>query len=84
LNNIVAGQVISGSAYVPLGTTVTNVSTNSDYIGISFPTSGAISSGTSLLFSFNSSGSYINFNGTVPFKPVVAILGMDGNFPPAA
>lgn len=84
LSNIVAGQVISGSAYIPIGTTVTNVSTNSDYIGISYPTSGAISSGTSLLFTFATSGSYINFNGTVPFKPVVAILGMDGNFPPAA
>ena len=84
LTNIVAGQTVSGSAYIPLGTTVTSVSTVTDAIGISHPTSGAISSGTSLTFSFSSSGSYINFNGTVPFKPVVAILGMDGNFPPAA
>lgn len=82
MTNIVAGQTVTGSTYIPSGTTVTNVSTVSNFVNISNQTSGAISSGTSLLFSFNSSGTYINFTGTVPFKPVVAILGMDGNFPP--
>jgi hypothetical protein len=83
MTNIIPGLVVSGNSYIVAGTTVTNVSTNSNSVQISNPTAGAISSGTALTFNFNSSGSYILFAGTVPYKPVVAILGMDGNFPPA-
>lgn len=82
LTNIVQGQKVAGSSALPGGTLVSTIQTSSNAITITLATTNVISSGTELTFTF-SSGTYINFNGTVPYKPVVAILGMDGYFPPA-
>jgi len=82
LTNVLVGQTISGNSNIPQGTTVQSITTAANAIGTSLAVTGAIASGTSLTFTF-SSGTYINFNGTVPFKPVYAVLGFDGYFPPA-
>lgn len=79
-------RTVSAPSGIQLGTTVTNV--NHVYnaiqegyeIGISLPTTGSISSGTTITFSYNA-GTYIQFNGNVPAKPVYALLGFDGYFP---
>lgn len=82
LTNVVQGQTVGGSPSLPGSTKVDSIVTASNAINLTLGTTGVISSGTQLTFTF-SSGTYINFNGTVPFKPVVAVLGMDGYFPPA-
>jgi len=83
LTNVVVGQHVSGSPSIPIATTVQSITTAANSILLSLATTNNISSGTALTFTFNS-GTYINFNGTVPFKPVFAVLGFDGYFPPAA
>jgi hypothetical protein len=40
-----------------------------------------MTTGTTVVFSY-STGNYLVFTGTVPSKPVVAIHGYDGYFPP--
>lgn len=83
LTNVVVGQHVGGNPAVPNASTVMSITTAANSIGISLAITSNLSSGTALTFSFNS-GTYINFNGTVPFKPVFAVLGFDGYFPPAA
>ena len=91
LTNIDAGEpgiwrTITAPSGLQAGTTVTSVSTsisipNNGYpVGISLPTSGSISSGTTVTVNYGA-GTYIQFTGPVPAKPVFALLGFDGYFP---
>lgn len=79
-------RTISAPAGIQVGTTLTNViTTYNNTVGgwpveISLPTNGAISSGTVVTVNY-SAGTYIQFTGPVPAKPVFALLGFDGYFP---
>jgi hypothetical protein len=79
-------RTISAPSGMQLGTTVTTVSTTFDNnfggwaVGISLPTVGSISNGTIVTVAY-SNGTYIQFTGPVPAKPVFALLGFDGYFP---
>lgn len=79
--NVQPGCVISGSASLTVGTTVIGTITGTTWVEISTPLIGTIAPAVILTFSFNT-GSYITFTGDVPAKPVVAVLGYDGYFPP--
>lgn len=69
------------------GTTITNISTTIDTnynawpITISLATAAPISAGTVLSLNYTA-GTYIEFTGAVPAKPVFALLGVDGYYPP--
>lgn len=81
-----AWRTVTAPSGIQVGTTVTNVnytfdSGNNGYrVDISLPTTGNISSGTTITVSYNT-GTYIQFTGAVPAKPVYALLGFDGYFP---
>jgi hypothetical protein len=81
VTNVQPGTIVSGAAGITSGTTVVATFTGTFNVEISEPTIGDITPGTTLSFSFNT-GTYIQFAGEVPAKPVVAILGKDGFFPP--
>jgi hypothetical protein len=91
LTNIDVGEpgvwrTVSSPTGIQVGTTVTSVNfvydtINNGYaMGISLATNDSISSGTTITVSYNS-GTYIQFTGPVPAKPVYALLGFDGYFP---
>ena len=91
LTNIDVGEpgiwrTVTAPTGIQSGTTVTSISyvydnTNKGYaMGISLATNNSISSGTVITVSYNA-GTYIQFTGAVPAKPVYAILGFDGYFP---
>jgi hypothetical protein len=91
LTNIDTGEpgtwrTISAPSGMQLGTTVTNVDITFDVnfggwaVDISLPTVGSISSGAVITVAY-SNGTYIQFTGPVPAKPVFALLGFDGYFP---
>lgn len=91
LTNIDVGEpgvwrTVSGPSAIQVGTTVTSVNFvyngihNGYQVGISLPTTNAMTSGTAITVSYNS-GTYIQFTGPVPAKPVYALLGFDGYFP---
>lgn len=91
LTNIDVGEpgvwrTVSAPTGIQVGTTVTNVNYvynsihNGYQVGISLPTNNSISSGTTITVSYNA-GTYIQFTGPVPAKPVYALLGFDGYFP---
>mgnify|MGYP003337478881 FL=1 len=92
LTNIDAGEpgvwrtVTANNPGIQVGTTVTNINTTFDSsfqgyaVGISLPTTNSLSSGTTVSVSYNA-GTYIEFTGPVPAKPVFALLGFDGYFP---
>jgi hypothetical protein len=91
LTNIDAGtpgvwRTVSGPAAIQVGTTVTSVNFVYDIVqkgyqlGISLPTTNSMTSGTTITISYNT-GTYIQFTGPVPAKPVYALLGFDGYFP---
>lgn len=77
---------ISAPSGIQSGTTITNISTSYNIdldayaVEISLPTTGIINSGTEVTVSYPT-GTYIEFTGFVPAKPVVALLGFDGYFP---
>ena len=79
-------RTISAPTGMQVGTTVTSVTTTYNNtlggwpVGISLPTNGSISAGTIVTVSY-SAGTYIQFTGPVPAKPVFALLGFDGYFP---
>jgi hypothetical protein len=79
-------RTVTAPSGIQVGTTVTNVdytydSINNGYrMDISLPTTDSISSGTTITVSFDT-GTYIQFTGPVPAKPVYAMLGFDGYFP---
>lgn len=81
VQNVQPGQTISGSDSISSGTTVVGTITGTFNVIISQAVSGTINPGVSLTFTF-STGTFLQFSGPVPAKPVVAILGMDGFFPP--
>lgn len=71
---------------IQVGTTVTSInfvfdSINNGYaMEISLPTSAPLSANSTITVSYNA-GTYIEFTGPVPAKPVYALLGFDGYFP---
>jgi hypothetical protein len=75
---ITTGTVVTGRRTV---TTTTPTTTTVLYVDISLPTTVQMTTGTTVVFSYNT-GNYLVFTGTVPSKPVVAIHGYDGYFPP--
>jgi hypothetical protein len=90
LTNIDTGKpgtwrTISGNG-IQIGSTVTNISLQFDYIRkgypveISLPAITTISSGTIATVSY-SAGTFIQFTGPVPSQQVFALLGFDGYFP---
>jgi hypothetical protein len=81
VQNVQPGQTISGSLFISSSTTVVGTITGTTNIIISQPVTGSIGVGVSLTFTF-STGTFIQFSGAVPAKPVVAIMGYDGYFPP--
>lgn len=81
VSNVQPGQTISGSAGISATATVLGTITGTFAVTISEPITSPVSAGTSLTFSFNT-GTFIQFTGAVPAKPVVVLLGFDGNFPP--
>lgn len=79
--NISPGAIVSGPAGITSGTTVIQTITGTFNIEISEPITADINNGSSVTFSYNT-GTYLQFSGEVPAKPIVAILGIDGYFPP--
>ena len=79
--NILIGQTVSGVAAIPSNTTILGYISSTTSITISNATTDNIPSQTSINFTYNT-GTYISFSGAVPYKPVVALLGFDGYFPP--
>jgi hypothetical protein len=79
--NVQPGQSISGAVGISETTTVLGTVTGTFNVIISEPVTASVSAGTSLTFSFNT-GTFIQFSGPVPAKPVVVLLGFDGWFPP--
>jgi hypothetical protein len=79
--NVQPGAKISGSASLAENTEVVETQLGTTNIVINPPLLAPLPASTSLTFTFNT-GTYIQFSGSVPAKPVVAILGLDGYFPP--
>jgi|AntAceMinimDraft_11_1070367.scaffolds.fasta_scaffold00035_28 hypothetical protein len=79
--NVQPGTVVSGSAGINSGTTVVQTITGTFNVQISEPVIGDVNAGTSLTFTYYT-GTYVQFSGEVPAKPVVVIQGIDGYFPP--
>jgi hypothetical protein len=79
--NVLPGQTISGSLSLAEDTVVLSLVENTNEITIDPPLENTLAEGTLLTFTFNT-GTYIQFTGAVPAKPVVALLGYDGYFPP--
>jgi hypothetical protein len=80
--NVLVGQTVSSiNSGIPSATTVTNI----DYVGraitISNNLTNTLSIGSPIDFSYQS-GVLINFTSSVPNKPVLALLGFDGYYPP--
>lgn len=79
-------RTITAPSGIQVGTTVTNVSTawNNPFQGyaveISLPTTGLISSGTTITVSYET-GTYIEFTSPAPARPIFALLGVDGYWP---
>lgn len=82
VQNVQPGQTISGSPYISSSTTVVGTITGTSNVIISEPVTGDVNSGVTLTFIFNT-GTFLQFSGAVPAKPVVALFGFDGYFPPA-
>jgi hypothetical protein len=81
VTNVQPGTIIVGEG-ISSGTTVVDTVLATTHIIMSTTATTEIITGTTMTFVF-STGSYIQFTGAVPAKPVVAILGYDGYFPPS-
>ncbi len=79
--NISPGAIVSGAAGITSGTTVVQTLTGTTHVELSDAVTSDVNNGVTLNFSYNT-GTYIQFSSEVPAKPVVAILGIDGYFPP--
>lgn len=80
--NIQPGTFVTGDTAIPNNTVVVGTVENTFNVIINTPLTGTLLEGVELTFSFNT-GTYIQFSGPVPAKPVVAMLGFDGYFPPS-
>ena len=80
LTNILVGMTVSGPGGIQANSRVLELTTQSSIV-ISLPAADNIPASTPLNFTYNT-GTYINFAGAVPMKPIVALLGFDGYFPP--
>jgi len=79
--NILEGQNVTGPIGVfATGTVVTNVNVTATQITIDTPLLDNLDVSDTLLFTFNE-GTFIQFNGEVPAKPVFVLLGLDGYNP---
>jgi hypothetical protein len=81
VQNVQPGQTITGSAGISETATVVGTVVGTTHVEISEAVTAPIPNGTTLTFNFNT-GTYIQFAGSVPAKPVVVLLGVDGFFPP--
>jgi hypothetical protein len=81
VQNVQPGQTITGSAGISETATVVGTVVGTTHVEISEAVTAPIPNGTTLTFNFNT-GTYIQFAGSVPAKPVVVLLGIDGFFPP--
>jgi hypothetical protein len=79
--NVQPGAKISGSDALAENAEVVETQLGTTNIVISPPLLASLPGSTTLTFTFNT-GTYVQFSGAVPAKPVVAILGLDGYFPP--
>ena len=79
--NVQPGTVVTGPAGISSGTTVIQTFTGTFNIELSQPVSDDVGIGSSITFTFYT-GTYVQFAGEVPAKPVVVIQGQDGYFPP--
>jgi hypothetical protein len=75
------GQTVGGDVSIAPGTTVVSVSTVSSSVIISAATLGTIQAGVTLSFAFNT-GTYVSFTSAPPEKPLYALNGFDGYYPP--
>ena len=84
ITNIMSGMQISGPGAIQPNTTIVSIQSTStqSQVVISMPLVDNIAQGTAIDFTY-STGTYIVFSGAVPMKPVVALLGTDGYFPPS-
>lgn len=80
ITNVLVGQTIAASG-IPVSTTVTNVNSISGEITISNTTTSIINSDSIVTLTYID-GTYVEFTGAVPTKPVYGLLGFDGYFPP--
>jgi hypothetical protein len=78
--NVLKGQTISALG-IPAATTITNVDSVTKVVTISNPTDDIINLGSSITLTY-AEGTYVEFSGPVPTKPVYALLGFDGYYPP--
>jgi hypothetical protein len=81
VQNVQPGQSIVGSAGISESATVVGTILGTTNIEISEALTAPVPGGTALTFIFNT-GTYVQFTGAVPAKPVVVLLGIDGFFPP--
>jgi hypothetical protein len=79
-NDIQVGSSVNGTGVAP-GTTVVSLSTTTTAVRISSATLGIINAGSFLTFAF-STGTYAVFTSAVPAKPIYALIGFDGYYPP--
>jgi hypothetical protein len=79
--DVQVGSVVGGDTGIAPGTTVVSLSTNTTAVRISSATLGSINASTFLTFSF-STGTYAVFSSPVPAKPIYALIGFDGYYPP--
>ncbi len=79
--DIIVGQEISGDVGIAPGTTVLSLSTVTSSVIISGATLSTIQAGVTLNFAY-STGTYVAFTSAPPEKPVYALSGFDGYFPP--
>lgn len=79
--NLFVGQTVSGDTSLAPGCKITAISTNSNAVTISVATLGTIQAGIGLNFAF-STGTYVSFTSAPPEKPIYALNGFDGYFPP--
>lgn len=75
------GQEVTGDPGIPAGATVVSLGTQTSTVKISSSVLMAITAGTPLSFAF-STGTYVTFTSAPPMKPVYALNGFDGYYPP--
>jgi len=80
-DDINVGQIVSGDVSIAPGTSVVSISTTTNAVTLSAATLGTIQAGVTVNFAF-STGTYVSFTSAPPEKPIYALNGFDGYFPP--